>query len=631
MCGICGYYSPTGQLSSVALGEATRSLTHRGPDSQKMWTHSSGVAGLGHTRLAIIDIEGGQQPMTSPDGRLSIVFNGEIYNYRELRSQLERLGYVFRTNSDTEVLLNAYRAWEAQSLVRLNGMFAFAIFDGVERKLFLARDRTGIKPLYYYAGPQGLVFGSELKALFAWPQTPRRTNVYAVMDSLMLSYPIAPATCFRDCYELQPGSYLEMSDKGTRSGTYWKWERQSEDASKVNWFEVLEQELQTAVKEHLVADVPIGAFLSGGIDSSLLVAFIAANGGPKVHTFTVKFGESVYDESPYAKMVAERFGTEHHELPAATRTDKLSLVSTVLDQFDQPFGDSSAIPTYLISQEIRKHVKVIIGGDGGDEMFGGYPRFMHADAICMLDRVPMWMLRSCEKALLKLPSFPSDVRRQGSRLLQVAQQSGQQKLISLCSIFPTEELLNAFQPEFVKTLGSYQPHFPTLNGNRCPGGDELTDATVATALPGDYLRKIDVMSSAHGLEVRVPMLANRILELSAKLPRREKYSWRMNKILLRRLADKYLPAAIASKPKQGFGIPLDSWLGEEGRKAVSCTLLAKTSLVRQIIQPQYLDALVGCFVNQRWDRAKLGRYSLYQRIYALWSLERWLQRWNPTL
>jgi asparagine synthase (glutamine-hydrolysing) len=617
-------------MSPVALEKATQLLAHRGPDGQKTWIHSTGLVGLGHTRLAIIDIAGGEQPMSSTDSRMTAVFNGEIYNYRELRTELETLGYVCRTSSDTEVLLNAYRAWGSESLIRLNGMFAFAIFDGVEQKLFLARDRTGIKPLYYYAGAQGLAFASELKALFAWRDIPRKINASAVMDSLMLSYPIAPATCFRDCNELQPGSFLEISDKGTRTGSYWKWKRESGVPSRTNWIDLAEHELQVAVREHLVSDVPVGAFLSGGIDSSLLVALIAAGGGPRLHTFTVKFGESAYDESPYAKMVAEKFGTEHHELSIDNRIDNVSLVEKVLDQFDQPFGDSSAIPTYLISQVIREHVKVVIGGDGGDEMFGGYPRFLHADAISLMGRAPMWLLRSCENVLVTFSGLPSDLRRQGARLLRAAQQPGQQKLITLCSIFPKEELLRAFQPEFEEALGSYHPYFATLNGNFYPGGDELMDATIATALPGDYLRKVDVMSSAHGLEVRVPMLANRILDLSAKIPNRQKYSWRMNKIILRRLADKYLPDAVASKPKQGFGIPLDRWLGRQGRNAVGCTLLAKTSLIRQIIRPQYLDMLVGYFVTQHWDHAKLARYSLYQRIYALWSLERWLQRWNPT-
>jgi asparagine synthase (glutamine-hydrolysing) len=586
---------------------------------------------LGHARLAIIDIQGGQQPMRSADSRMTIVFNGEIYNYRDLRSELESLGHVFRTNSDTEVLLSAYRQWGSESLIRLNGMFAFAVFDEQYRKLFLARDRTGIKPLYYYAGPKGIVFGSELKALFHWPETPRRANFEALTDFLMLTYPLPPATCFRDCYEVEPGSFLEISETGTRKGTYWKWSRRPDLANETDSLESLEHELRAAVREHLVSDVPVGAFLSGGIDSSLMVALMAANGATTIQTFNVKFGETEYDESIYARAVAARVGTEHHQLNIEKSGSDFSTVEKILDQFDQPFGDSSAIPTYLICREIRNHVKVVISGDGGDEMFGGYPYFVHADASRLLNHVPKWLLRSFEGALLRVSAFPPDARRQALRLVRSAQEIGQRRLVSICSLVSAQELLHAVQPEFAKAVGDYRPSFPSVNGTQSPGGAELTDVTINTALPGDYLRKVDVMSSAHGLEVRVPMLSNRVLDFASKVPQDQKYSWRQNKILLRRLARKYLPAAVASKKKQGFGIPLDSWLGDKGREALSSAVLDSSSTIRQLIRPRYIENVMSCFVSQKWEHQQLSRYSLYQRAYALWSLERWLDRWRPAI
>ena len=645
-CPIAGYLivsprvrvSPLVELSpdvqagpGVTLAAATRALAHRGPDGLQQWVHAAGIAGLGHTRLAIIDIEGGQQPMWSVDGRFTIVFNGEIYNYRELRRELEGHGHSFRTRSDTEVLLNAFRQWGENSLARLNGMFAFAIFDVEERELFLARDRTGIKPLYFYAGPSGIVFGSELKALFAWPEVPRRANYQALMDFLVLSYTIPPATCFRDCHELEPGCFLEVRSNSVMKGRYWNWIRTESLDDKIDPLPSLERELHEAVQEQTIADVPLGAFLSGGIDSSLLVATLAANGGPRIKTFNVKFGEASYDESAYARAVAAHVGTEHHELSVEKRQFDLGEIERILDQFDQPFGDSSAIPTYLVCQEIRNHVKVAIGGDGGDEMFGGYRRFLHADAIKIIGYAPEWCLRSCEAILRAAIILPADTRRQALRLVRAAQERGDDRLVALCSILPTKEIQDAVQPDFAAALRDFRPQFPAVKGHRAPGGSELIDATVMSTLPGDYLKKIDVMSSAHGLEVRVPFLSNRILDFAAKLPARWRYSWRINKVLLRRLARKHLPEQVANKRKQGFGIPLDIWLGVAGRAAVSAVLSDRCARLRDFIQPSYIRELMTSFASQSWDHMELSRYSLYQRSYALWSLERWLNRWRPTL
>ncbi len=627
MCGICGYFSPSAELSSAFLDQATRSLSHRGPDGMNTWTHPSGFAGLGHTRLAIIDIEGGSQPMHSSDGRLTIVFNGEIYNYRELRRELVSLGHSFHTNSDTEVLLAAYRQWGSDCLIRLSGMFAFAVFDNIERKLFLGRDRTGIKPLYYYLGPKGIVFGSELKALLAWPEIPRRMNAPALLEFLMLTYPLPPTTCFQDCYELQPGSYLEFSRSAHQIHTYWSWSSEPY-TNGCDPLDKLEVELAEAVREHLVSDVPIGAFLSGGIDSSLLVALIAANSSSKLRTFNVKFAEDGYDESSYATAVAKHVGTEHHQLEL--KSGDPSLVEAVLDQFDQPFADSSAIPSYLICREIRKYVKVVISGDGGDEMFGGYPSFAHADAIRLLSRIPASLLRATEWAMLTIPAFLPDKWRQSARLLRAAGLPADERLFDLSSIYAAEEIGRLLQPDFTRVLAGYQPKF-ARESDDSPGGQDLMDVTVQAVLPGDYLRKVDITSSAHGLEVRVPMLANRMLAFAAGLPRAHKYSWRTNKIVLRRLARKYLPLEVATKRKQGFGIPFDNWLGRSGREALAETLLDPAARCQQLVGRAYIKELMNCFVTQSWDQSRISRYSIYQRSYALWGLERWLVQWQPTL
>jgi asparagine synthase (glutamine-hydrolysing) len=631
MCGICGFYSPNRALSTGRLDEAARLLVHRGPDGLRVWRHPDGVAGFGHTRLAIIDLVSGEQPMCSADGRFTIVFNGEIYNFADLRSELESHGHIFRTRSDTEVLLNAYRQWGEHCLVRLNGMFAFAIFDAEDRKLFLARDRVGIKPLYYHNGPNVFVFGSELKSVLAWPEVPRRVDSHALVDFMMLGYPIRPATCFRDCRELEPGCFLEIRGTALRISPYWTWKRDTQAPNGSNPLAKAERELRLAVREHLVSDVPVGAFLSGGIDSSLLVVLQAIDSDKKIHTFNVKFDEAEYDESIYARAVAAHVGTEHHEISLETSRGDLGTVGQILDQFDQPFADSSSIPTYLVCREIRKHVKVVIGGDGGDEMFGGYPRFAHADIIRAFARLPRWSRHAFEKCLEATVIFPKEIRRRARRLFRIAEDTGDQRLMALSSIVRPQAVREIFKPEFLSNINGYMPALRARNSHQDPGGEELIDATVTYTLPGDYLRKVDVMSSAHGLEVRVPMLSNRILEFAEKLPNKWKYSLRTNKILLRRLARKYLPAEIATKRKQGFGIPLDSWLGAQGCRELATTLARRSAPIRDLLRPEYIEVLTSKFAAQEWDRSELSRFSLYQRIYALWSLDRWLNLWRPAL
>lgn len=593
------------------------------------WSDPDVGVGLGHTRLAIIDLATGRQPMVSLDGRFVTVFNGEIYNYMELRGELEGYGYAFRTKSDTEVLLNAFDKWGDDSLIRLNGMFAFAIFDKKARKLFLARDRTGIKPLYYYEGPDSVIFASEIKGILSWPTVPRRLNRHAIADFIRFGYPLGHATCFLDCRELEPGHFVEFSGCKKRKVGYWKWQRRPSESNTTDALVRVEAELRSAVREHLIADVPVGAFLSGGIDSSLLVALHAQATPGKLHTFTVRFGEAGYDESAYASLVAKHVGTVHHEITLDSSEGGLEIASRVLDQFDQPFGDSSAIPTYLICGEIRKHVKVVLGGDGGDEMFGGYERFAYADVARQLSHLPVSVLRSLEKVATVAGVFSNEWRRQLVRLLRVAQKSPRHRLRALNTIVQSDDLTGMLGKDFLSSVAGCFSRFEVGSDCPDPGGEELMDFTVRWALPGDYLRKIDVMSSAHGLEVRVPMLANRMLDLSESLPTKLKYSIRENKILLRRLARKLLPARIAARKKHGFGIPMDVWLGANGRNEVSALISSPAARIRDFFRADYLATVAKQFAARRWDSSTLSRYSLYQRIYYLWAFERWLNRWQP--
>lgn len=603
-------------------------LRHRGPDDLGVWINENGSVGLANTRLAIIDLECGKQPMISGDGRHVIVYNGEIYNYRELREQLCTLGHQFRTRSDTEVLLEGFREWGRNCLGRLRGMFAFAIYDRTSKALFIARDPTGIKPLYYHRSPLGFFFGSELKAILTNPRVPRRINYNALADYLVLGYPLAPQTFFRDCDELAPGTWLEVSPEKIASGHYWDWHRNTDVA--VESGEEIESALVDSLREHLVSDVPVGAFLSGGIDSSLLAALVTKKLGRKIRTFTVKFEDPAYDESGYARSVAGHLGTEHCELPITNTTRDVATVNAVLDQFDQPFGDSSAIPTYLLCKEIRKHVKVVIGGDGGDEMFGGYERFRYADAARALGMAPPWIIRSAESSCAGLNWLLPDQARQARRLLRAARSRNGDRLVQLSSYISPDELPFVLHPD-VRRMVSHRVELRNGNhGNATnPGGDEFMDVTISSVLPNDYLRKVDMMSSAHGLEVRVPFLGEQVLTTAARTPRGLKYSMRQNKIVLRQLASKYLPPAIASKPKWGFGIPLDSYLGTSGRRELQDQLSSQQAQIRQYISPKFIDPLLSNFVTQKWNRADSSRLSVYQRVYFLWSLERWLNKWNP--
>lgn len=631
MCGICGFHNLQDvSESSLRIEAMTESLSHRGPDGHGSWLSSDRRTGMGSTRLAVIDVPGGRQPLFSIDQKSVIVFNGEIYNFGELRNELERLGHHLSTKSDTEVTLAAYRQWGVECLNRFHGMFAFAIYNSDSHELFLARDRTGIKPLYYYDGPPGFYFGSELKSILGATEIPRAVDRQAIVDFMMLSYPIGPKTSFSGIYELDPGTWLRVSPAGMSRGRYWSWSRDSMACTVEQATEEARMAMLRSLREHLVSDVPIGAFLSGGIDSSLLVAMLVKELGQDMEAFTVAFGESAYDESPYAVEVTEALGVRHRMIRVDHSQADINLINKLLDQFDVPYGDSSAIPTYLVCKEIRKHVKVAIGGDGGDEMFGGYTRFWHADIAKRVGNLPG--LNAIQTSSQVFKSFSSNAYRKSRRFLRSAAARGDRRLLALsCYLFP-EELGEVFDWDFLHEVGGY---FPSLSknghGSDDFGGPEFVDATVKTALPGDYLRKVDMMSSAVGLEVRVPFLGEDVMDCARKIPTNLQYSRGDNKQILRKIAEKYLPNAVVKKPKGGFGIPLDSWLGRRGREEIRSLLMSPVAHIRAMIRASYIESLLAGFVDQTWDAANRSRFNTYQQVYFLWSLERWLMRWKPAL
>jgi asparagine synthase (glutamine-hydrolysing) len=632
MCGICGLAgSPATQPTTIR--EMTAALAHRGPDAQDVWLDARGRCALGHTRLSIIDLEGGAQPMRSADGRYTIVFNGEIYNFQSLRTDLQRCGRVFRTHSDTEVLLEAYAQWGLGALQRIGGMFAFAIFDALEGSLVLVRDRVGIKPLYYHWSDGTLAFASEIKSLFKLPGLARQLDYRALADYLILGYPMAPTTFFADVRELPSGHWLKLCGGEVREDCYWSWRRDEQDWSEEEALAKTKATLLTTLEEHMVADVPVGAMLSGGIDSSLLVSLLARELGVRVEAFTVSFGDREYDESSYASAVARHLGLMHRKVSVPSDSiDNLDEIHSVLDQFDQPFVDSSAIPTHLLCRELRKYVKVAIGGDGGDETFGGYPRIYQADVASRLGRCPAPLLTAAESFCGPIGSIFPTAARQLGKIVRAAQHRGQRRLFDFLTYNKLLQLTDILTKDAYDRVDGYLPRILGADFDGQPtDGRDMIDVTINVSLPGDYLRKVDMMSMAHGLEVRVPFLGKRVLELGQCLPHRWKHPGRnRGKMLLRTMLREYLPEEITNRPKLGFGIPLDTSLDIQKREAIEAMLTSRDARIRPLIDLQYTQALSRAFVSGQRSARQWSRTAIYQMVYMLWSLERWLQKWDPS-
>lgn len=624
MCGIAGYVAADGALG-IDLEAMTRTLLHRGPDGSATWVAANRRVGLGHTRLSIIDLEAGAQPMHSIDGLYTITFNGEIYNYRALRAELEIAGATFRTCSDTEVLIEVVRHWGEDGLLRLHGMFALALFDHSTGELLLARDRTGIKPLYWAPCRGGLVFASELKGLAVVPGIGRRLDRDALGAFLAFSYPTLPRTGLQDCNELEPGTWMRVGPEGRSVGRYWRWASEPETAMTLeSSVERARVAVTESIEDHLVADVPVAAFLSGGVDSSIVAAVTSRELGRPIDCFTVGFEDGDFDESGKAAAVAKTLGCPHHVVMVGSARGDVELANRVIDQFDTPFGDSSAIPTWIVSQAIRRHVKVALSGDGGDECFGGYPRFRWASAARRIGRVRP-ILRWAEVTEPYWP-LPPRLVRAGRRMVAAAQAADGSRLDMLSAYHRPDQLSMVLRPE---VLPDRVPSLDRHGAIRDAGAADFMDLTLSTVLPGDYLRKVDIASSAHGLEVRPALLGVQVLACAARIPAHVKVSGGTLKAPLRRLLARYLPASVTDGPKVGFTIPLDDWLGEAGRRHVGTEIQASAAL-DALIQPEYRRDIVTGFVTGRWDRRRYSRFMIGQRFFHLWALHRWVTRWSPS-
>lgn len=620
MCGIVGVASSVSALSPKMLMTMRDTMYHRGPDDAGMWWSSDYRVGLAHRRLAIIDLSSaGHQPMSDDAGTVHIVFNGEIYNFQDLRRELEDCGHVFRSSSDTEVILEAYRAWGMESVKRFNGMFAFAIYDACKQRLFLARDRAGEKPLFYWESQGKLVFASELKALMVDPTFPRVLDFQSLKHYLAYGYVPGTMCILRGVRKLPQGHAMtfELDSGEIKVWPYWK--LPAFDSSTVMDQEELlfelEQMLKDSVRRQLVADVPVGILLSGGVDSSLVTAMAAQVSSKPVKTFTISFpGHAGYDEGPYARLVAKHFGTQHMEL--AANPPDVELLPHLAQQYDEPIADSSIIPTYLVSRLIRQHCTVALGGDGGDELFGGYT---HYTRILWLQSHKRWLIGPlrylCHNASLLLP-----LGFKGRSLLR---QLGT-PISNLVSVF------QYFEPEMRQRLLSRAPVIETDDSHSpeeyklstCPSSYSLLQAATSsdfkTYLVDDILVKVDRDSMLNSLEIRSPWLDYRIVEFAfSRVPDTLKTTEHKRKILPRLLAKKLLPKDFDLERKQGFSIPLNAWFdGPLGSYIEDILMKAEAEIFnRQVIRALLTRQRYGCDTTNHLF--SLAVFELWRQAYKI--------------
>ena len=589
MCGIAGIFhiGTAKPVDPARVRAMTDAIAHRGPDGSGVWT-ASGV-GLGHRRLSIIDIAGSPQPMAYADERFQIVFNGEIYNFGPLRSELERKGHVFRTDGDTEVLLAAYAQWGADCLPRLHGMFAFALYDQRERTLFLARDRLGVKPLLYTALSDGSVaFASELKALLVHPLLRRVPDERAVEDYLAFGYVPDDRSIVQGVRKLAAGHHLTLrSDGGLSQPQRW-WDVDFSQRSKANAGE-LEEELvaimREAVTSRMVADVPLGAFLSGGVDSSSVVALMAEASRRAVTTCSIGFDEAGLDESDHARAIAERFATDHHARNVGA--DQFDRIDRLADIYDEPFADASALPTLSVCELAREHVTVALSGDGADEALAGYRRqVFHAAEERVRGLIPATLRRGALGGLgaiyPKADWAPRPLRAK-TTLLSLAR-SGEEGYADALSVTGPDARQVLYSAGMRGTLGDYRAEdalIALMRGAPARSGlDRAQYADLKLWLPGDILTKTDRASMAVGLEAREPLLDHRLIEFAARLPDNLRVRGGQGKWIMKRAMERYLPQDILYRPKMGFVTPISAWfrgpLAGEARAIATRSALART-------------------------------------------------------
>ena len=620
MCGITGIVRRDGAaIDQDVLARMNGAIRHRGPDDDGFY-FNDGV-GLAMRRLAIIDLKSGQQPIHNADRTAWIVFNGEIYNYRELRKKLEDLGHRFYTDSDTEAIVHAYDQYGTDCPRHLRGMFAFAIWDTRNKSLFLARDRVGKKPLLYAHQNGQLIFGSEFTALLAHPDVSRNVDYEAIHHYLSFISVPAPLTAYQSIRKLEPGHWLLWRDGEIKLERYW----QLDFSNKID---ITEQEagervvdlLRDAVRVRLMSEVPLGAFLSGGIDSSAVVALMAQESSEPVKTFSIGFEEQDFSELHHARRVAEHVGADHHEF--IVRPNAMEILPTLVEHYGEPFADSSAIPSYYVSRETRRYVTVALNGDGGDECFAGYERYAAMNvAQKYTSLLPAGVVAGIARVLPEVQSRRNPLRK-GKRFLTAASLTPVQRYLRWISAFDEASKQDLYSDDFraqtarFSTIGIIQPWFAQANGSGIVDASLLTDTM--TYLPNDLLVKMDIASMTVSLEARSPFLDHHLMEFAASLPERLKLRGMTTKYLLKRILKDLVPQENLTRAKMGFGVPIGHWFRGVMQSFLRETLLSEKAQSRGLFRPDKVRAIVDQHVS--------GQMNHEHRLWSLLMLELWFQR-----
>lgn len=621
MCGICGKlaFDPQGHVERRDVATMSAMLRHRGPDDEGIFQR--GPVGLGVTRLSIIDLAGGHQPLSNETGSIWAVQNGEIYNFPELRADLLRRGHYFKTRCDTEVLVHLYEEYGDDFVARLHGMFAFAIWDEPRRRLLLGRDRLGVKPLFYAVHDNQLLWGSEIKAILA-ADVPRSVDPVALHDYLSFDYVPGPRTIFADICKLQAG-HLLVWDGTLHLRRYWDVPELAapRDGGVEFLAAQLRGHLEAAVREAMVSDVPVGAFLSGGLDSSVVVALMSQFAAEPVRTFAVGFQERSYNELPYARQVAERYGTQHHEVIVEPHIE--DVIHAIVDHFDEPFADSSAVATYYVAQVAREHVKVAMSGDGGDEIFGGYTIYQADRLAHLYRRLPRFLGENAIPRLVR--RIPASERKMSwdLKLRRFVEHARQDPLAAHGSwrlIFTEEMKQRLYAGHAAKrhdSLDLLRAHFDAY-----PHSDPLNRfmyVDTKVSLVDDMLTKVDRMSMANSLEVRVPLLDHRLVEWMSQVPSSLKVRGLSLKYLFKQVARDLLPRAIVDRPKAGFHVPIPGWIKHELRPLIAEQLGDATIARQGIFDPSYVRFLLS--------EHQAGRNNYSRNIWGLLIFSLWYDRY----
>jgi len=620
MCGICGVVSfqPNIRLDPSILARMNASLRHRGPDDEGYYEDDQ--AALAMRRLSIIDLHTGQQPISNESGDVWVVYNGEIYNYQEVRARLEQRGHIFKTQTDTEIIVHAYEEYDSECVKHFNGMFAFALWDARRRTLLLARDRIGIKPLYYWAGKDKLVFGSELKALLFHPDVPRQVDLEALDLFLTLEYIPAPRTIYEGVFKLLPGHLLVVENGKLKVTRYWDVPYQPISQSEAECAEILSGLIKESVRLCLISDVPLGAFLSGGIDSSTIVGYMSQSANEPVRTFSIGFEDDAYNELPYAEAVAKHFGTKHHV--EVLKSDHADLAEELVADFDEPFADTSVFPTFLVSKLASREVKVVLSGDGGDELFAGYDTYLAEELDRYYGRLPR-LLR--QKVLPKFAGWlPPQPARKGlinkvKRMVEGGAFDPSLQHARWMMFLNSAEKNSLYRSDLRATLYDhlttdlFHEYFEKANCFDRLAQQQYVD--VKTYLADDILTKVDRMSMAVSIEARVPLLDYHIVEFALNLPAHMKLHGARTKYILRQAVKNMVPQAVLEKPKEGFSIPMRHWLCSS-LKPMMLDLLSKAALQKH---GYFDDQVVAQWIQEHLE----GRVNHSHRLWTLMVFEMW--------